>query len=224
MSSEEEVGKKPNWVLLKEAAESLYRSGKVYFTRRELIEEAKKKDPSRSDMSLDFEIDLVTVNSSSKEKYKDPDKLFLYRIERGKYTLYNPEEHGELEKYLGTQRVLPARKRLLEEVIKAFENMGYDVTINRTNKPMEPDIVAEKDEDVKAGVWIIDPSSALSTQYRYLAYVLGSCLLNRNYSEHIVLVPGELYRRIPQEVIDTLSKYGTKIAILREERRYSIQL
>ncbi|MEM4224751.1 MAG: hypothetical protein QXX93_02200, partial [Desulfurococcaceae archaeon] len=60
MSDSGEIGRKPNWVLLKEAAESLYRSGKIYFTRKELIEEAKKKDPSRSDMSLDFEIDLVT--------------------------------------------------------------------------------------------------------------------------------------------------------------------
>lgn len=224
MSNSGEVGRKPNWVLLKDAAESLYRSGKVYFTRKELIEEAKKKDPSRSDMSLDFEIDLVTVNSNSKDKYKDPEKLFLFRLERGKYTLYNPEEHGELEKYVGTQRVIAARRRLVEEVINAFEKIGYDVSINRTARPMEPDMIAEKGEDSRVGIWLIDPSTPLSTQYRYLAYIIGSCLLNRNYTEHIILVPGELYKRIPQEIIDTLARFNSKIAILREERRYSIQL
>lgn len=224
MSSEEEVGRKPNWVLLKEAAETLYRSGKVYFTRKELIEEAKRRDPTRSDMSLDFEIDLVTVNSSSKEKYRDPDKLFLYRVERGKYTLYNPEEHGELEKYVEAHRVLPARKRLLEEVMLALEGLGYDVSINRTTRPMEPDIVAERGEDVRVGVWLIDPSAPLSTQYRYLAYIIGSCMLNKNYTEHMVLIPGELYKRIPQEVVNVLLKFNTRVAILREERKYSIQL
>lgn len=223
MSDSGEIGRKPNWVLLKEAAESLYRSGKIYFTRKELIEEAKKKDPSRSDMSLDFEIDLVTVNSSSKDKYKDPDKLFLFRLERGKYTLYSPEEHGELEKYVGAQRVIAARRRLVEEVASTLENLGYDVSINRTAKPMEPDMIAEKGEDVKVGIWLIDPSAPLSTQYRYLAYIIGSCLLNRNYTEYIILVPGELYKRIPQEIADVLARFNSKIAILKEERRYSIQ-
>ncbi|MEM4542024.1 MAG: hypothetical protein QW123_00320 [Desulfurococcaceae archaeon] len=223
MSDSGEIGRKPNWVLLKEAAESLYRSGKIYFTRKELIEEAKKKDPSRSDMSLDFEIDLVTVNSSSKDKYKDPDKLFLFRLERGKYTLYSPEEHGELEKYVGAQRVIAARRRLVEEVASTLENLGYDVSINRTAKPMEPDMIAEKGEDVKVGIWLIDPSAPLSTQYRYLAYIIGSCLLNRNYTEYIILVPGELYKRIPHEIADVLARFNSKIAILKEERRYSIQ-
>ncbi|MEM0199024.1 MAG: hypothetical protein QXJ16_00490 [Desulfurococcaceae archaeon] len=223
MSDSGEIGRKPNWVLLKEAAESLYRSGKIYFTRKELIEEAKKKDPSRSDMSLDFEIDLVTVNSSSKDKYKDPDKLFLFRLERGKYTLYSPEEHGELEKYVGAQRVIAARRRLVEEVASTLENLSYDVSINRTAKPMEPDMIAEKGEDVKVGIWLIDPSAPLSTQYRYLAYIIGSCLLNRNYTEYIILVPGELYKRIPHEIADVLARFNSKIAILKEERRYSIQ-
>lgn len=223
--SSEEVGKKPNWVLLKEAAEALYRSGKVHFTRKELVSEVKKRDPSRSDESLDFEIDLVTVNSSSKDKYKDPDKLFLYRIERGRYTLYNPEEHGELEKYIGTQRLIATRKKLVEEVVKLLEARGYDVTPNRSNKPLEPDMVAERVESEEAiGVWIIDPSAPLSTQYRYLAYIIGSCMLNKGYSEYIVLVPGELYKRIPQEVVEVLGKFNVKLAIIREERRYTVQI
>jgi hypothetical protein len=54
----EEVGKKPNWLLIREAAEALYRSGKVYFTRKDLIEEVKKKDPSRSNESLEYDIEL----------------------------------------------------------------------------------------------------------------------------------------------------------------------
>lgn len=223
--SSEELGKKPNWLLLKEAAESLYRSGKIYFTRKELINEVKKRDPSRSDESLELEIDLVTVNSNSKDKYRDPEKLFLYRIERGKYTLYNPEEHGELEKYIGTQKLIATRKKLVEEVIKALEGLGFDVSPTRSSKPLEPDLIAEKgDEEQVIGVWIIDPSAPLSTQYRYLAYIIGSTLLNRNYSTYIVMVPGELYKRIPQEIIELLSKYNAKIAIIKEERRYTVQL
>ncbi|MEM4717935.1 MAG: hypothetical protein QXE81_04145 [Desulfurococcaceae archaeon] len=221
----EELGKKPNWSSLKEAAESLYRSGKIYFTRKELIQEVKKRDQSRSEESLEFEIDLVTVNSNSKEKYRDPDKLFLYRIERGKYTLYNPEEHGELEKYIGSQRLILTRRKLLEEIIKIFKDVGYDVSISKSNKPLEPDIVAERaNEETMVGVWVIDPSIPLSNQYRYLAYIIGSCILNKNYNQHLVLVPGELYKRIPQELIDLLSKFNTKLAIIKEERRYTVQI
>jgi len=222
---EEEVGKKPNWVLLKEAAEALYRSGKVYFSRKELVAEVKKRDPNRSEESLDFEIDLVTVNSNSKDKYRDPEKLFLYRIERGKYTLYNPEEHGELEKYIGTQRPITTRKRFLEEIVKLLEERGFDITPSRSNKPLEPDMIAEKGEEEKSiGIWVIDPSAPLSTQYRYLAYIIGSCMLNREYPEYLVLVPGELYKRISQEVIDMLNKFNAKLAIVREERKYTIQV
>ena len=223
MSSSEELEKKPNWVSLKEAAESLYRSGKIYFTRKELVAEVKKRDLARSEDSLDFEIDLVTVNSSSKAKYRDPEKLFLYRIERGKYTLYNPEEHGELEKYIGTQRLIATRKKLIEEVVSTFENLGYDVRLNKTNKPLEPDIIAEKEEET-LGVWLIDPSAPLSTQHRHLAYIIGSCMLNREYPKYIILIPGDLYKRMPQEIIDALSQLNVKIATIREERRYTIHL
>jgi hypothetical protein len=221
----EELGKKPNWQLLKEAAESLYRSGKTNFTRKELVSEVLKRDPSRSEMSLDFEIDLVTVNSGSRERYRDPEKLFLYRVERGKYTLYNPEEHGDLEKYIGSQRLLTiSRKQLVEEVLEVLENLGYDVTINKTTKPLEPDIIAEKSEEEVSGIWVIDPAAPLSTQYRQLAYSLGSSLLNKNYKDHIILVPGELYKRIPQEIIETLKNMNIKFATIKEERKYTIQL
>ncbi|MCC6034369.1 MAG: hypothetical protein LM567_02585 [Desulfurococcaceae archaeon] len=221
----EELGKKPNWQLLKEAAESLYRSGKTNFTRKELVSEVLKRDPSRSEMSLDFEIDLVTVNSGSRERYRDPEKLFLYRVERGKYTLYNPEEHGDLEKYIGSQRLLTiSRKQLVEEVLEVLENLGYDVTINKTTKPLEPDIIAEKSEEEVSGIWVIDPAAPLSTQYRQLAYSLGSSLLNKNYKDHIILVPGELYKRIPQEIIEILKNMNIKFATIKEERKYTIQL
>lgn len=225
MSSEEEVGKKPNWILLKEAAEALYRIGRVSFTRKELVAEVKKRDPNRSEESLDFEIDLVTVNSNSKDKYRDPEKLFLYRVERGRYTLYNPEEHGELEKYIGAQRPIATRRRLIEEIAKLLEERGFDVALSKSNKPLEPDMIAEKiEEEAIMGVWIIDPSAPLSTQYRYLAYIIGSCLLNRGYSQYLILVPGELYKRVPQEVVDMLSKFNAKLAIIREERKYTIHV
>lgn len=217
--------KKPNWLLLKEAAEALYRSGKTTFTRKELVAEVLKRDPSRSEMSLDFEIDLVTVNSGSKERYRDPEKLFIYRVERGRYTLYNPEEHGDLEKYIGSQRVLTiSRKELLEEVTGIFEEQGHDVTVNKTTKPLEPDIIAEKAEEEVCGIWVIDPALPLSAQYRQLAYAIGSSLLNKNYKEHVILVPGELYKRIPQEIVESLRNLNVKFAIIREERKYTIQL
>jgi hypothetical protein len=225
VSSEEGLEKKPNWLLLKEAAEALYRSGKTTFTRKELVAEVLRRDPSRSEMSLDFEIDLVTVNSGSKERYRDPEKLFLYRVERGRYTLYNPEEHGDLEKYIGSQRVLTiSRKELLEEVTGIFEEQGYDVTVNKTTKPLEPDIIAEKAEEEVCGIWVIDPALPLSAQYRQLAYAIGSSLLNKNYKEHVILVPGELYKRIPQEIVESLRNLNVKFAIIREERKYTIQL
>jgi hypothetical protein len=225
LSTEEDIEKKPNWLLLKEAAETLYRSGKTTFTRQDLIAEVLKRDPSRSEMSLDFEIDLVTVNSGSRERYRDPEKLFLYRIERGKYTLYNPEEHGELEKYIGSQRVLTvSRKELIEEVLQVLEKQGYDVAINKTTKPIEPDIIAEKSEEEVSGIWVIDPALPLSAQYRQLAYAIGSSLLNKNYKEHIILIPGELYKRVPQEIVETLKSNSVRLAIIREERKYSIQM
>jgi hypothetical protein len=225
LSTEEDIEKKPNWLLLKEAAETLYRSGKTTFTRQDLIAEVLKRDPSRSEMSLDFEIDLVTVNSGSRERYRDPEKLFLYRIERGKYTLYNPEEHGELEKYIGSQRVLTvSRKELIEEVLQVLEKQGYDVAINKTTKPIEPDIIAEKSEEEVSGIWVIDPALPLSAQYRQLAYAIGSSLLNKNYKEHIILIPGELYKRVPQEIVEALKSNSVRLAIIREERKYSIQM
>nr|WP_237697110.1 hypothetical protein [Desulfurococcus amylolyticus] len=217
------VEKKPNWLLLKESAEELYRAGKIYFTRKELVDKAREKDPSRSEMSLDFEIDLVTVNSSSKDRYKDPEKLFLYRVDRGRYTLYSPEEHGELEKYIGIKKVSPARKHLIEEVVSELEKMGYDASENRYAKPLQPDIVAEKGDEV-VGVWVIDPGTPLSDQYKMLAYAIGSSLLNREYSEYIVVVPGELLKRVTKDLIDTLDRFKIRFATVREERRYTLQL
>ncbi|ADV64615.1 DUF7669 domain-containing protein [Desulfurococcus mucosus] len=225
MSSADSTGveKKPNWLLLKEAAEELYRSGKVYFTRKELVSKAREKDPSRSEMSMDFEIDLVTVNGSSKDRYRDPEKLFLYRVDRGRYTLYNPEEHGELEKYIGVQRVSPARKHLIEEVVKELEKAGYDASENRFAKPLQPDIIAER-EDERLGVWIIDPGTPLSDQYKMLAYAIGSCLLNKEFNDYVVVVPGELLKRVTKDLIDVLNQFRVRFATVKEERRYTLQL
>ncbi|MEM1628057.1 MAG: hypothetical protein QXP02_01995 [Desulfurococcaceae archaeon] len=221
--SQGEIHEKPNWLLLKDAAEALYRSGRIFFSRKELVNEAKKRDPARSDMSLDFEIDLVTVNSNSKDKYKDPDKLFLYRVDRGKYTLYNPEEHGDLDKYIGMERYPLAGKQLIEKVLEILEEMGYDAVPNRSMKVLQPDIIAEKEES-KIGIWVIDPNMSISTQYKTLAYAIGSCMLNRSFNEYIVIVPVDLYKRITQEVLEVLRTFNIKFATLREERRYSLNL
>lgn len=221
--SEEDTGKKPNWLLLKEVAEELYRSGKVYFTRRELVDGVLHKDPSRSTLSLDYEVDMVCVNSSSKDKYRDPEKLFLFRVDRGRYTLYNPEEHGELDKYIEVRRVSILRKQIIEEVIKMLENLGYDATINKSSKPLQPDIVAEKEEG-KIGVWIIDPGSLLSDQYESLAYAIGASLLNRKFTEHMIVVPADLMNRLPSNLMDMLKSFNVKFIAIKEERRYSLQL
>ncbi|MCY0867722.1 MAG: hypothetical protein OWQ48_00605 [Desulfurococcus sp.] len=224
MSQEDSQGveRKPNWLLLKEAAEELYRSGRTYFTRKELVSKAREKDPSRSEMSMDFEIDLVSVNSNSKDRYKDPEKLFLYRVGRGRYTLYNPEEHGELEKYIGIPRVSPARKHLIEEVIEKLESLGYDAYENRYAKPLQPDVIAEGEDEV-IGVWVIDPGVPLSDQHKMLAYAIGSSLLNREFNQYIIVSPGELLKRVTEDLVEMLGKFKIRFATVREDRRYTLQ-
>ena len=60
--------REPTWLVLKKAALELVKRGKTSFTRKELIEYARNHiDPTRSLTSLDFEIDLVTVNGNSKD-------------------------------------------------------------------------------------------------------------------------------------------------------------
>ncbi len=223
MEAAESFNKKPNWALLKEVAEELYRMGKITFTRKELASKAHEKDPSRSEMSLDFEIDLVTVNSSSKDKYKDPDKLFLFRLDRGRYTLYNPEEHGELDKYTGIQRVSATRKQVLNEVLEELERLGYEATENKYAKALQPDIVATMD-DIKTGVWVIDPGVDVSSQYKSLAYAIGSSMLNRSFNEYLIVLPEDLYKRITQDIIESLKPYKVRFVPIKEERKYTLQI
>ncbi len=219
------VYKKPNWMILKEAAEELVRMGKTSFTRKELTKYAKKLDPSRPETSLDFEIDLVTVNSNSKDRYRDPDKLFLFRIARGRYTLYDPETHGPLEKYLEQHRFIPTRKYVLSQVIEDLQTKGFEAHENRYHrKPLAPDIIA-KMNGKKIGVWVIDPSIDPSTQMKALAYAIGSSLLNTEYDEHIITVPSNLANKIKQSMLNkVIDKLNIKIAILKEKKQYVIEL
>ncbi|MEZ0393843.1 MAG: hypothetical protein ABWK00_02175 [Desulfurococcaceae archaeon] len=221
MSSEHE--KKPNWQLIKEAAMELYNSGKVTFTRKQLVGLAHSKDPTRSEMSLDFEVDLVTVNSSSKDRYKDPDKLFLFRIDRGHYTLYDPETHGPLEKYVGLQRITVTRKDLVSQIARELEEKGYEVYEERSQKPLVPDLVASSGEKDVA-VWIVDPGSDVSSQLRSLALAVGSSVLDVTYSEHLIIVPQDLLDRLSKDKKDLLSNMGVRLAALKEERRYTLIL
>ncbi|MEM4434254.1 MAG: hypothetical protein QXY95_04990 [Thermosphaera sp.] len=223
VEASESFNKKPNWVLIKEVAEELYRSGKIAFTRKELASKAHEKDPSRSEMSLDFEVDLVTVNSSSKDKYKDPEKLFLFRLDRGRYTLYNPEEHGELDKYTGIQRVSATRKQVLKEVLEELERLGYEASENKYAKALQPDIIASTD-DSKTGVWVIDPGVDTASQYKSLAYAIGSCMLNRGYNEYLIVLPEDLHKRITQDIIDALKPFNVRFVPIREERKYTLQI
>jgi hypothetical protein len=218
------TAKKPNWMILREAAERLVKMGKSTFTRKELVKHAKTLDPSRPETSLDFEIDLVTINSNSKDRYRDPDKLFLFRVGRGKYTLYNPEIHGPLEKYLEEHRFIPTRKYVLSQVIEELKNRGYEAYENQQHrKPLAPDIIA-KINDERIGVWVIDPGVDQSTQLKVLAYAIGSALLNKKFDKHIITLPQNLISRIPRNVYEFLRSNDVEIAILKEKKRYVIEL
>lgn len=216
--------KKPNWMILKEAAEQLVKMGKKTFTRKELTKFAKSLDPTRPETSLDFEIDLVTVNSNSKDRYRDPDKLFLFRIGRGRYTLYDPEIHGPLEKYLEEHRFIPTRKYVLSQIIQELRDLGYEAYENQYHrKPLAPDIIAKKDSK-RIGVWVIDPAIDQSTQLKALAYALGSALLNKKVDKHIITIPPNLVSKIPSELKEVLENLGVRIALLKEKKRYTIVL
>lgn len=216
------IHKKPNWMILKEAAERLYMEGRTSFTRKELTSYAKKIDPSRPETSLDFEIDLVTVNSNSKDRYRDPEKLFLFRISRGRYTLYDPEVHGPLEKYLEPHRYFPTRKRVLRQIMEELKMKGYDVWENKQQrKPLAPDLIAEIDGK-RIGIWVIDPGVDKSTQLKTLAYAIGSSLLDTSFNQHIIALPQHLINKIPKPLKEFLNSHNVKLAYLREEKRYTI--
>lgn len=213
--------KMPNWVLLREAAHHLVKNGKTVFTRKELTRVARQIDNTRSEASLDFEIDLVTVNSNSKDRYRDPDKLFLYRLDRGKYTLYNPEIHGSIDEYIYI-KTLHVRKDFLTQIVSELENHGYKVVeIVQSPKPWNPNIIA-LENDSRIGVWIVDPSQDPNTQLRTLAYVIGSSLLNRDLDKHIIILPQLIANKIPNNVKEELIKLNIKLVALKEEKKYSI--
>lgn len=211
-------------MILKEAAEQLVKSGKKRFSRKELTKFAKTLDPTRPETSLDFEIDLVTVNSNSKDRYRDPDKLFLFRIARGRYTLYDPEIHGPLEKYLEEHRFIPTRKYLLAQIIEELKKIGYEAYENQYNrKPLAPDIIA-KENNERIGVWVIDPAIDKPTQLKALAYALGSAILNKKFNRHIITMPIDLVSSIPPELKELLKKLRVEIVLLKEEKKYALIL
>ncbi len=218
--------REPTWLVLKKAAEQLVKQGKIAFTRRELITYANKYiDPSRPESSLDFEVDLVTVNGSSKDKYRDPEKLFLFRIGRGKYTLYNPELHGPIEKYLGVTTGIPSRKYVLKNIADSLRERGYSVQeVNQPGRTTAPDLVASDDRE-KVGVWIVDPAGDQRTQLRTLAYSIGSALIERpKYNWILVIAPPDILAHVPSETRELLEKYGIRLALIQEERRYTVKL
>lgn len=212
--------RKPNWLILKEAAQQLVKMGKTVFTRKELTVYARKLDPARSEASLDFEIDLVTVNSNSKDKYRDPDKLFLYRIDRGRYTLYNPEIHGSIDNYI-YQRMPPIRRDFINEVVRELESKGYKIEVKQSSKPLTPNIIARYDNE-KIGIWLVDPMQDPLSQLKTLAYIVGSAILNKSFAQHIIVLPQPLISRIPLSTREILSKMRIKLAVLKEEKRYTI--
>lgn len=224
MASNELVqARKPNWVVLKEAAQQLVKSGKTVFTRKELTRMARQIDDTRSEASLDFEVDLVTVNSNSKDKYRDLDKLFLYRLERGRYTLYNPELHGSIEEFLYA-KTFHIKKEFLAQIVNELEARGYKVVETaQAAKPWSPNVVAIVDNS-SVGVWIVDPSQYPTTQMKTVAYAIGSSMLNRSFEKHIIVLPQLILSRIPADVREQVEKFNIKFVTLREERKYSIAL
>jgi len=220
-SQEQNQDRKPNWLILKEAAEELYRSGKTVFTRKELTRYARKLDPSRSEASLDFEIDLVTVNSNSKDRYRDPEKLFLYRIDRGRYTLYNPEVHGPIDEYV--YRASPIRRDFIDEVVKELESHGYRVEVKQPGKALAPDIIARINGE-KVSVWLIDPMQDPLNQMKNLAYVIGSIMLSRGSGKHVIILSSSLLAKIPSSVKDLLKSMNVHLAVLKEEKKYTLSI
>lgn len=215
--------RKPNWLLLREAVQELVESGKTVFNRKEIVDYAKKKDPTRSEASLDYEIDLVTVNSSSKDRYRDPDKLFLYRIDRGRYTLYNPETHGTIEEFI-LPKTNVVDKELVEQIARSFANEGFEVkTIKSSLKPFVSNIIATKN-NVKYGVWIIPPSIQIPDQLKLLAYAIGSSVLDRTCDKHIIILNQVLYSKIPIQVREKLKNINIELKQLKEEKRYSVAI
>jgi len=218
--------KEPTWLILKKAATELVELGRISFSRRELINYAKKHvDPEKPESSLDFEVDLVTVNGSSKDKYKDPEKLFLFRIGRGRYTLYDPELHGPLEKYLEISSGIPTRRYVLRNVADSLKSRGYSIhEVKPTGKAIVPDLIATSDGE-KIGVWVIDPASDQKTQLRTLAYSIGSAIITRpQYNWVMIIVPPDIVGVIPQGMRNVLEKNGIHIALIKEERRYTVKL
>lgn len=223
MSNQE---REPTWLVLKKAALELMKRGQRTFTRRELITYAKEYiDPERPTSILDFEVDLVTVNGSSKDKYRDPEKLFLFRIGRGKYTVYDPEFHGPIDKYLEITTRHPARRVVVKSIADELRARGYRVDeVKGVTRVTAPDLIARRDNE-KVGVWIIDPIGDQRAQMRTLAYSLGSAIVeSKNYSWTLVLVPPSLLTQLPTNIRAILENIGVKVAVIKEERRYTIKL
>jgi len=208
--------REPTWLVLKKAAIELTRKGLKTFTRRELITYAKKYvDPDRPTSILDFEVDLVTVNGSSKE----------FRIGRGKYTVYNPEFHGPIDKYLEIMTKYPARRIVVKSIADELRARGYQVNeVKGVTRATAPDLIAKRDSE-RVGVWIIDPIGDQRAQMRTLAYSLGSAIVeSKNYSWTLVLIPPSLLTQLPSNIRSVLEKIRVKVAVIREERRYTIKL
>ncbi|WFO75340.1 hypothetical protein J4526_00050 [Desulfurococcaceae archaeon MEX13E-LK6-19] len=218
--------REPTWLVLKKAALELVKRGKTSFTRKELIEYARNHiDPTRSLTSLDFEIDLVTVNGNSKDRYKDPEKLFLFRIGRGRYTLYDPEIHGPIEKYLEQKTMTAGRKRIIRGVAEGLKSRGYNVEeVKKPGKPLSPDLIAYSDEE-KIGVWVVEPVGDTRTQLKTFASSIGSALIERpKYNWVMVVAPPDILAIMPSDVREILEEKGIRLVVLAEERRYTIKL
>ncbi len=216
----------PTWLVLKKAAEQLVKQGRISFTRRELISYANKHiDPSRPESSLDFEVDLVTVNGSSKDRYRDPEKLFLFRIGRGKYTLYNPELHGPIEKYLSVTTGVPTRRYVLKNIADSLRERGYHVQeVTQPGRTTAPDLLAS-DGGERVGVWVIDPAGDHRSQLRTLAYSIGSALIERpRYNWVLIIAPPDILAHVPSDTRELLEKHGVRLAFIQEERRYTVKL
>ncbi len=223
MSSDE---RDPTWLVLKKAAMEMVKRGKTTFTRKELIEFAKKYiDPERPISSLDFEIDLTTVNGSSKDKYRDPEKLFLFRVGRGRYTLYDPELHGPLERYLEPSPSMPSRKNVIKSISESLKNRGYSVQeAKKASKPLSPDLVATLNGE-KIGVWIVDPAGDQRTQLRTLAFSIGAAIIERpKYDWVMIIAPPDIMASIPPDLREILEKKGIRLALIEEERKYTVKL
>ncbi|MGC9122423.1 MAG: hypothetical protein ACP5HP_05720, partial [Thermogladius sp.] len=108
-----------------------------------------------------------------------------------------------------------------KEELNKLEERGFEVSENKTSKPLLPDLTAWKDEK-KIGVWVIDPSADRATQLKNLYLAIGSSMVDQSYDGYFIVMPQDLADKLSDRVKGVLESFNTKIIILKEEKKYTL--